>query len=159
MPPPAAVDAPPPLIERWESPRITIRADGWRFAQKEGGVSLAPDRIETLEVPADVPLTFEWSARPRTGQGEINGYRWALGIDDITDETPRSGPDDLSHWSAWSLTETSATVGPFIASTDTLVIRHFYVEARDDLGFLSLVTVRLVVQRALGGDPLLVTRR
>jgi hypothetical protein len=141
--------APPGPLDHWESPRIRISTDGWKRMQKEGGVSLEPSAIWDLEVSEQQAVAFVWSARPKSGQGEISGYRWALDIEDITDETPRADDDDLAHWSAWSLDETSATVGPFAASQDP---RFFYVEARDTKGFVSLVTIRMqVVSTSDGG--------
>jgi hypothetical protein len=153
--------APPPLIERWKSPRITVWTDGWRRVQGRGGVSLEPSRIYDLEIAEQQALTFHWSADPMSAQGEILGYRWAVDLEDITDETPRSGPGDVTRWSAWSATETSATVGPFEAGAGAPQSHLFFLEARDDLGFISLFTVRLSVvatsAAALEGLP--VTRR
>lgn len=146
---PSPILAAPPLppIDGWEAPRIRVWTDdGWRHYQREGGVSLAPDRIYERDLAGGQAVTFHWSARPKTGRGEITGYRWALDMKDILDETPRSGPDDLSHWSAWSNEETSATVGPFGASPDSSASHFFFVEARDNLGFVSLVVVRLRIQ-------------
>ena len=146
----AAQEPPLPPIEGWEAPRIRLWTDdGFRRAQKEGGVSLAPDQIWDLEVAAGDPVTFHWTARPKNGRAPIAGYRWALDLEDITDETPRSGPDDFAHWSQWSATETSATVGPFDAGEQHL----FYVETRDQLGFFSLVNVRIRVIEGEGLRP------
>jgi hypothetical protein len=130
-------------IDRRNYPRIRVWTDdGWRRFQKEGGVSLEPSRIYDLEIPELQPVTFHWAAQP---QGQSLGTRWVVDISDILDETPRSGPDDFAHWSAWSASETSATVGPFDASPDSGVFHWFYVEARDNLGLLSLLTVRMRV--------------
>lgn len=137
---PALALAPPPLIERWKSPRISVWTDGWRRNQVQGGVSLEPGSINDFEIPEQQAVTFHWSARPKSAQGEILGSRWAVDLADILDETPRSGPDDVSQWSTWSLEETSASVGPFASGNHDL-----YVQARDNLGFVSMVTVRLRV--------------
>jgi hypothetical protein len=152
----AAQEPPLPPIEGWEAPRIRLWTDdGFRRAQREGGVSLAPDQIWDLEVAAGDAVTFQWTARPRNGRAPIDAYRWALDLEDITDETPRLGPDDLEHWSQWSATETSATVGPFDAGEE----HFFYVETRDRLGFFSLVTVRIGVAEANGTEGLLLSER
>lgn len=148
---PAEIQVRPPLIERWEAPRITITTDGWRRTQKEGGVSLEPSRIYDLTIPEQQPVTFQWSARPKTGQARILAYRWALDIEDIVDETPRLDDNDLGHWSRWSLSERSATVGPFSAGPDPAATHFFYVEAHDELGFVSLVTVRMRAEEASVG--------
>ena len=155
---PSLTLAPPPVLDRWRSPRISVWTDGWRRVQARPGVSLEPGSIFNLEIPEQQAVTFHWSARAMTGQGEVIGSRWAVDLEDITDETPRSGPDDVTHWSAWSATETSATVGPFAAGPDP---HYFFVEARDNLGFFSLVTVRLGVlpASAEGAEGLRPTRR
>ena len=72
---------------------------------------------------ADSPITFNWFAEPPTG-AVINGYRWCVDIEnqDIANETPRDGDDDVRHWSTWSLNETAATIGPFAGSLDSTVV-------------------------------------
>jgi len=143
--------APPGPLDRWEAPRIRVSTDGWSREQKVGDVSLAPEAIWDLDLPADQSVTFEWSARPKSRasspprcdtcpKGEITGYRWALDIEDLTDETPRDDEDtDLAHWSTWSLDVISTTIGPFEVGDEHVLS----VEARDSKGFLSLVTLRL----------------
>ena len=142
---PSEVLAPPLVIDRWKSPRITVWTDGWRRVQRQPGVSLDPSRVFDFDLPAQQPVTFHWSARPMSAQGEIVGYRWAVDMEDILDETPRSGPDDVAHWSEWSAVQTSATVGPFDAGPDSPATHFFFLEARDNLGFVSLFTVGLQV--------------
>lgn len=134
---PSQAQVPPPITDRWRSPRIRIWTDGWRQIQHEGGVSLDPNQVYDLAVPAGQSVTFEWSAPSRGADGFI-AWRWSLDNPDIFDETPRIDANDLAHWSAWSLTETSATVGPFDGAP-----HYFYVMARDQVGFFSMVTVRV----------------
>lgn len=141
----------PPLIHS-KPPRIQVWTDDWRGVRDQG-ISLEPEHIHDLVVAAGEPITFHWSARAMTGPAESVAYRWSLDIEDITDETPRLDESDLAHWSVWSLTETSATVGPFAAGDGT---HFFYVEARDDRGFVSLVTIRLITD---GGEGLVPSRR
>ena len=142
--------APPGPFDHWEAPRIRISTDGWKQEQKEGGISLAPEAIWDLDVPADQSVTFEWSARPKSRgaspsceecpNGQVTGYRWALDIEDITDNTPRLDEEtDLAHWSVLSLEGTSATIGPFDSRPEHVLS----VEAQDSKGFVSLVTLRL----------------
>ncbi|HEY2954834.1 MAG TPA: hypothetical protein VGK89_06265 [Candidatus Eisenbacteria bacterium] len=90
-----------------------------------------------LEVPGGIPITFHWSAEASAGS-RITGYRWALDL--VT--TPEDGDGDdedgehddeaegAGRWSRWSLTNTSAKVGPFAGGT----IHKLYVEARANLG-------------------------
>ena len=152
---PSQVTAPPSIIDRWTAPRIRIWTDGWRQIQHEGGVSLDPAGFYDLEIPAQQPVTFGWSAPSRGAHGFV-AYRWSLDNHDIFDETPRIDSSDLAHWSAWSLTETSATVGPFDAAP-----HYFYVMARDQVGFVSMVTVRVsaIAASANGTEDLPVARR
>ena len=88
---PSQVQAPPSIIDRWRAPRIRIWTDGWRQIQHEGGVSLDPNGFYDLEIPAQQPVTFEWSAPARGAEGFI-ASRWSLDNPDIFDETPQSTP-------------------------------------------------------------------
>ena len=137
---PLALAAPPDPLDHWRSPRLRVETDSWKGFQIEG-VSLDAGTYGELTIPSGETVTFSWSARPKTGKASILGYRWTLDIADFHDETPRFGPGDLAHWSVWSATETSATVGPFAPGSEHL----FYVETRDDLGFITLAVVRIVV--------------
>jgi hypothetical protein len=145
-------------IEQAKYPRIRIWTDdGWRQFQKVGGVSLQPDRIYNLDVPELKPVTLHWLVQP---QGQSRGTRWAVDIYDIVDDTPRSGPGDVAHWSTWSTSDEAASVGPFASGgADSVAIHWFYVEARDNNGFLSLLTVRMRVIPASEGAPEAIKRR
>ncbi len=138
-------------------PRITLENDFFRRTQSAGGISLDPSRIVSIEVPEGVNVAFRWSGQPNTGS-TITGFRWALDLanGDITDETPREDDLDFDRWSTWSLSETQATVGPFTGAVDSTRAHYFYVEARDDLGFISLFTLRMNVIRPTFENPLLV---
>ena len=140
----------PPLIHS-KAPRMQAWTDDWRGVRDQG-ISLEPSHIHDFVAPDGEAVTFHWSARAMTGQGSIVGFRWALDIEDITDETPRLDDNDLAHWSVWDPAETSATVGPFPAGE----VHVFSVEARDDRGFVSLVTIRIITG---DGDGLVPTRR
>jgi len=126
-------------------PSITVFNQFFAKTQNVGGVSLEPSRIYPFEFPADNPITFNWSGAPGSQGSVITGFRWALDIEgqDISNETPRRDDTDFAHWSTWSLNEVTAVVGPFAGSLDTTITHFFYVEARDNLGFVSLFTIRL----------------
>ena len=128
-------------------PRITVFNEFFQRTQNVGGVSLAESRIVKLEFPADAQLVFNWSAAPPQPGALITGYRWAVDIagQNILDETPRENDNDVNHWSTWSLNETSARIGPFTATPETTSTHYFYLEARDNLGFVSLFTIRLTI--------------
>jgi hypothetical protein len=138
-------------------PRITISNGYFHFQQNTGGISLDPRRWAHLEVPAGVPVHFQWSASAYQG-AVVAGFRWSLDIEgqDIRNEERRENDADVHHWSTWSLNETSATVGPFGGATDSVAEHYFYLEARDNVGFVSLLIVRLVPVAATFERPLLV---
>jgi hypothetical protein len=137
-------------------PSITVQNEFFNRKQTTGGISLDPARFVTLEIPANEAVHFTWFAQPNTGSA-IGGYRWVLDVPDglITNETPRTDDADVHHWSSWSLGETSAMVGPFAGSTDSTVTHFLFIEARDQVGFVSLFTLRLRVVSARLDKPLL----
>jgi len=138
-------------------PRITLFSQFYSRTQSTGGIITDPSKIPTIEIPQNTALAFQWSATTQSGSG-ISGYRWAVDIEggDITNERSRSDDSDVHHWSTWSLGETHATVGPFVGNPDTTVQHFLYVEARDQVGFLSLFTLRLQVIAPQLDRPLLV---
>ena len=139
-------------------PRITVFNEFFAREQRVGGVSLAESRIVKLEFPADAQIVFNWAASPPQEGALITGYRWAVDIagQNILDETPRTDDNDVNHWSTWSLNETSARIGPFTATPESTTTHYFYLEARDNLGFLSLFTIRLTIVKPSFASPLLV---
>jgi len=69
---------------------------------------------------------------------------------------PRTDDNDVHHWSNWSQDETRADVGPFNGSQDTTTSHFLYVEAMDQIGFVSLFTLRMRIIVAHFDQPLLV---
>ena len=138
-------------------PDITVFNEFFQRTQSTGGISLNPSRIYSLEFPADTPIRFNWFAVADVG-AIITGYRWAVDIEgqDISNETPRRDDGDFSHWSNYSLNEVNATIGPFRGSVDSTITHFFYLEARDNLGFVSLFTIRLRIVKPSFDRPLLV---
>jgi hypothetical protein len=138
-------------------PRITLSSQFYSRTQSTGGIITDPSKIPTIEIPQNTPLAFHWSATTASGSG-ISGYRWAVDIEggDITNETSRRDDSDVHHWSSWSLGETQATVGPFPGNPDTTVQHFLFVEARDQVGFVSLFALRLSVIAPKLDRPLLV---
>ena len=99
-------------------------------------------------------MTFRWSADASGGCTDIFWYRWSLDIADVTDETPRiDETTDLQHWSARSLTTTSATVGPFTISGTEPTVHRFYVDVSDRIGYRSLGIIRINVVEAVNRPP------
>jgi len=126
-----------PPIEQANMPRIHVSTDtGWKQFQSEGSFSL--DVIYDLELPEGQPVTFRWTGHPA---GQTIGYRWAVDLETLDDERPRSNDQDITHWSTWSRSETSATIGPFEAG-----IEHFmYIAAFSNVGYVSLFPIRIRV--------------
>ncbi|MEP7029143.1 MAG: hypothetical protein ABI960_11145, partial [Candidatus Eisenbacteria bacterium] len=138
-------------------PKITVFNQFFQRTQSTGGISLNPSRIYSLEFPADTPIQFNWFATADVG-AIINGYRWAVDIEgqDIGNEAERRDDSDFSRWSNYSLNEVSATIGPFRGSQDSTITHFFYLEARDNLGFVSLFTIRLRIVKPSFDRSLLV---
>jgi len=136
----------------FHGPRLTLIGPGLEYQYPSGGYCVCP----SAEVPTDVAenrrVTFQWFADPDgVCQGAtIRAYRWALDIEDVTDETPRSDEQtDVRHWSARSLTGTSATIGPFVRGEQ----HRLYIEAEDNAGLKSLGIIVLTVVESTNQDP------
>ena len=94
---------------------------------------LDPQSWIHMEVGPAQPLEFNVSALSGSGQ-TVSGYRWVLDPVDYRNETPRSGPTDLQHWSALDLEGGAISLPPF---ADVGVKRRehlLYVEARRGFG-------------------------
>ena len=131
-------------------PHITMFNEFFQFTYNSGSYSTAPSAWVPLEVPFNVPITFNWTATSDKG-ANIAYYRWRLG-GDVSDETPRTNEtSDITHWSTPSVTTTSATIGPFPRDS----ITFFYIEATDNnglksLGVINLHVVKPTFEHALG---------
>jgi hypothetical protein len=136
------------------NPVITLFNQFFFFQYPQGSYEpLNPQQWIPLEIPANQPVTFYWFAQATDGSA-MQGYRWAVDILDLTDETQRTGPLDLAHWSSWDLGTTSATL-PGYAGSDT--VHTFYLEARDINGLVSLGIIKFtVVQPSFAKDLLVV---
>jgi hypothetical protein len=82
-------------------PLLSVQAPGVFNATQAGGDYDDPSQAIRAEVAAGAPLTVRIGSYPAPGQ-TAHGMRWVLDPVDPADETPRSGPDDLGHWSEWS---------------------------------------------------------
>ncbi len=142
----------------WMAPVLTIYNSFFSYTYQVGGfpTPLDPYWAVPLQVPGGVPLSLNWSAKAAAGSA-IWGYRWVLDPVSLDDETPRSGPGDWSHWSAWGLANTSATVGPFTgAGGDSGEVHNFFIEVNDINGILALGWVRFSVFRPTFDRDLLI---
>jgi hypothetical protein len=137
------------------NPIIRIYNSFFDYRYAQGSYEpLNPDRWIVVEFPAGVSIPICWDATATPGS-EMRGYRWAVDILDLTDETPRSRPDDYAHWSTWDLGTTCTTLHPY-AGSDT--VHTFYLEAEDINGLRSLGIVKFTVIAATPTKPLLVVK-
>src|SRR5262249_27010274 len=135
-------------------PQITFNTQTFSYTFPSGGFFVDPGIAPKAELPADVPVQFGWSALPAPG-GFIRGYRWAVDIPQLDDETQRSDEaTDFKHWSRFS-PATGITM-PAFRPTGVSETHLFYLEADDDLHLRSLVVVQFTVVRAQFDKPLLV---
>ncbi len=140
-------------------PIITLFNEYFNFTYPSGGYNKEYRPI-TVEVPADLPVTMNWTAKPTAGY-YVKRYRWAVDIADLADETPRSDQNaDIQHWSYWT-TVTTTTFGPFSPPPGQELEGHvFYLEAEDNVGLRSLGVVQMsVVRPALNRSLLIVDDR
>src|SRR5262249_30580440 len=126
------------------------------FRFPSGGFFSDPSSYVSAEVAAGAPVQLGWSAEPVPGSF-IRGYRWALDIASLDDETPRADEAlDLRHWSPMSPATATALPAFSPASAAGTETHFFYLEAEDDLGLLSLGVLRFTVVRPTFDRPLLV---
>ena len=131
-------------------PRIRMFNQFFDYEYSSGGYD--PTREFRVEVPADLKVTFNWTATPPLG-ANIRRYRWVMDLIDLTDQTPRQDEvKETWHWSQWSLNITSASLGPFVVNGEEHL---FYIEAEDNNGLVSLGIIRFTVVRSTFVESLL----
>jgi len=125
-------------------PKITVFTD--YFYYQYSGATYWKDTASVVKTtaPSGFATTFNWSAQPTSGR-VIRSYRWVLDPVVLDDETPRSGPDDVHHWTERSALTTSATIGPFSGAAKGETHR-LYIEADDDLGGVSVATIEITTR-------------
>ena len=120
-------------------PVLTITSPFFTLTYGAGGFFSAANQYFHVEVPAERETVLDWSGAPSAGSF-ITGYRWAVDLGSLSDETPRTDEStDLKHWSQWHA-DTQArlpAVHPGLESAS----HFFYLEARDNSGGLSLLVV------------------
>ncbi len=114
-------------------PRLSLSTPTFAITYQTGGWFDDPLRAVHTEVAAGVPARFDWGAIPTIGQ-TITGFRWVLDPSSPHDQTPRSGPDDLSHWSPWSPVTRDVTLAPFSPAGLKREEHTLYIEARSNAG-------------------------
>jgi len=135
-------------------PQISIQAPGFAYTFPSGGLFIDPGQVPKTEVAADVPLQLGWSAKPAPG-GFIRGYRWAIDLARLDDDTPRSDEvTDVHHWSRFS-TGTDLVLPPYTPAGGAET-HLFYLQAEDDIHLRSLVVLQFTAVRPSFDKPLLV---
>jgi hypothetical protein len=138
-------------------PQLSLSSGSWSYTSFEGGYLNDPSRYVDLAVAPGQPITVQWSALP-VGGTPLEGYRWGLDLTDLGQGGPRGSGTPSGRWTARSLGNTSATVGPFDAGETHLL----FVDVTDKIGMATLGIVRLNVTaggagpgalRASGGTP------
>jgi hypothetical protein len=133
-------------------PILTMFNQYFFFRYVTGGYVVDPQREVFIEVPSDEYVTFNWFADTSPG-ADMESYRWALDIPDVSDNTPRDDEvTDVTKWSAASLLTQKATVGPFAESGE----HRFYIEAKDNNNLSSLGIVRFQVVKSSFEKPILI---
>lgn len=136
-------------------PQLTIKSPTFQYAFASGGYFVDPAFHIKVEFAADLPIQLSWTAKPAPG-GFIRGYRWAVDLLRLDDESPRSNEEtDLAHWSRRT-TEQAITLPSFSTGAGLSSSHYFYLEAEDDLHQRSLAVVNFTVVKAAFDKELLI---
>jgi len=135
-----------PNPNAFSGPIISLSSASFSYTYPTGGYFLDQDSRLRLEFPADVPIPIHWSAKTVSG-GFIRGFRWAIDLKAIDDETARSNEEtDLQHWSR--VTTSDGVLLPRFLPTGGFAETHtFYLEAEDDQRLKSLAVVEFTIVR------------
>ena len=127
-------------------PKITMFSQFFSYTYETGGFDETERRWFKVEVPADLPVTFNWTAEPAPG-ADIQRYRWGVDLLNLSDDRARTVEADWreKRWSAWRRLTTAATIGPFSTNGE---VHFFYIEAEDNNSLLSLGIIAFTVVRA-----------
>jgi len=116
------------------------------------GYCPCPETEVAVPVRAGATANMSWSAEPSTGR-TIRSYRWAVDIDDLTDETPRiDETTDLRHWSVRNAAAVTVTLGPWSDGEQ----HRLYLEVEDSMGWRSLGIVRFEAGAGVNHSPVCV---
>ena len=132
-----------------EGPRLCFFDEFFNYCYPGGSYCPCPEAEIPFEVGAGRTVSIHWFANPSPGT-KIRWYRWALDIEDVTDQTPRVDENtDLGRWSRRSAEVRSAELGPWSNGE----VHRLYVEVEDDQGLRSLGIVRFEVGKIENRPP------
>lgn len=137
-------------------PSTTVQGDGFTARFDPNTPASTPNLFRTATT-ANTPHTMACSATPPAGC-RIASHRWVLDPIDVNADTPRTGANDVRHWSA-------PTNGPSLNADLpplTAGLHQFIVEATDDQGRRTRFTIELTAVGAVFEKQLLIvddTRR
>lgn len=139
-----------------QGPLVTLYNSTFQFAFKAGGIQLEPALWPWIDYASEFPIVVQWTAAPTSG-AFVRGARWAVDIESVVDESPRSDETtDIRHWSRWS-TATSIQISGLVPPPGAPSESHrFYLEVEDDTGALSLVGMHLTVVRSTFSRDILI---
>lgn len=133
-------------------PQLTLFNDYFFYQYPSGGWFCMTSFI-LQEFPGAADSHFVGGGTRAAG-ARIEGYRWAVDIASLDDETARTNETtDLAHWSQMT-TGTSVTLPSFEGAGSTP--HYFYLQATDDMGYTSLAVVQFTVRRATFERDLLI---
>lgn len=135
-------------------PRFTVYNESFFFQYTSGGFSLDPASFLRTEAAAGRQVRFDWYATTASG-AYVSGYRWMLD-GNVSDERARDDEQrQTDRWSRWSPLTLGVDLGPFdpVAPSETHTL---YIEAKDNIGMLSLAVVEFTVVRAVFDRELLI---
>ncbi len=134
------------------NPRFRVFAEDMEYG-RPNGLSPAVFRVQVPEF-----TSIRWHVEPDFETCDLmNQYRWVLDPAAVDDFTPRSGVNDIHHWSAWSQADTLARLGPFQAPLPPKRDVHLlYVEGDDGLARSRAIISLIVVPPTFTKDVLIV---
>ena len=127
-------------------PSTTVQGDGFTARFDPNTPASTPNLFRTATT-ANTPHTMACSATPPAGC-RIASHRWVLDPIDVNADTPRTGANDVRHWSA-------PTNGPSLNADLpplTAGLHQFIVEATDDQGRRTRFTIELTAVDANGAQ-------
>jgi hypothetical protein len=137
-------------------PQITLATDQMTYQFPSGGIFLDTATWPRTDFGAGTPALIRWSAIVPSG-ASVRAARWAVDIDAIDDETPRSNQDtDIGHWSRWSSATTISISGLDPPPGQSSSSWTFYLEVEDDSDQLTLVGMQMSIIRPVFDRDLLI---